>query len=118
MPKATANRLSFVAPHPFDYAQGRAAGGQDGEECGGDSQAFVIWVEQRFGAASKSDSDAASAAEVPQELKPRTRQQLYTGLEACSTLFEMSPLTRSKNLRSKSDVRLLPTQRLTGGRRI
>ena len=46
---------------------------------------ILILVEQRFSAALWARSSAASAAEVPQGLKPSPRGQLYAGLKACST---------------------------------
>jgi hypothetical protein len=38
---------------------------------------------------TKGGSHVASAAEVPQRLKPGAQQRLYAGLEACSTLWQM-----------------------------
>jgi hypothetical protein len=46
-------------------------------------------VEQRFSGALNAVPDVASAAEVPQRLKPSAQQRLYAGLEACSTLWQM-----------------------------
>ena len=44
----------------------------------------IFGVKQRFSAAIKAGACKASAAEVPQRLKPLARQQLYGGLKACS----------------------------------
>jgi hypothetical protein len=42
---------------------------------------ILIWVEQRFSAAWRRSSGAASAAEVPQGLKPSASQQFRAGLK-------------------------------------
>jgi hypothetical protein len=47
---------------------------------------FLRWVEQRFSAALKASTRAASAADVPRGLKPITQWRMYAGLKACSTL--------------------------------
>ena len=49
-----------------------------------DMRRILFWAEERFGAALEAGC-SASAAEVPQGLKPIARQYLYAGLKACST---------------------------------